>query len=419
MVQAHVVPPEALSASSEGGLADKAHDKVHDKHFWGLTLGAIGVVYGDIGTSPLYAFREAAVAASGQGMVARSTVLGLLSLMIWSLVFVVTLKYVMILLRADNKGEGGTFALMSLVQSVVKGQAGRLVFLLGVAGASLFFGDAVITPAISVLSAVEGLKDIDKGFERFVVPLTVVILIGLFAVQSRGTSKVGAFFGPIMTVWFAVIALAGLPHIVLAPDVLHALNPIHGISFLVNNGMIGLTALGLVCLTVTGAEALFADLGHFGARPIQFAWISLVFPALLLNYMGQGALLLTHPEAIDNPFFKMFPNSKFVQVMVVLLATAATVIASQAVITGAYSLTRQAIQLGLLPRFVIRHTSADFAGQIYLPRINLLLLVGVLMVVLAFRSSSALAGAYGWTEDDVLRLSAMRRAAYLQIIEGP
>jgi len=389
MAQAHVAPIDSLSAAAELSHAEA----VHERHFWARTLGAVGVVYGDIGTSPLYAFKEAVAAASGQGVVARSTVLGVLSLMIWALILVVTLKYVLILLRADNKGEGGTFALMSLAQSVVSGGAGRIVMLLGVAGASLFFGDAIITPAISVMSAVEGMKLIAPGLEKFVLPLTVIIMIGLFGVQKSGTEKVASLFGPIMTVWFVIVALGGLVHLADEPGVFAAFNPIYGLKFLFNNSLIGLTALGLVCLAVTGAEALYADLGHFGRTPIQFAWMFLAFPSLLLNYLGQGALVLAHPELIENPFFRMFPG--WALVPIVILATMATVIASQAVITGAYSIARQAIQLGFLPRSVIRHTSADFAGQIFLPRVNWLLMVGVLMIVFMFRSSSALAGAYG------------------------
>ena len=357
--------------------------------FWALTIGCIGVVYGDIGTSPLYAVREAILAAGG---VTAPAVFGVLSLILWSLIIVVTLKYVFILLRADNHGEGGTLTLMALAQRAL-GRPSRAVVVLGIIGASLFYGDAIITPAISVLSAVEGLKVATPLFEPYVVPLTVVILIGLFAVQSRGTAQVSTFFGPITAVWFAAISAIGVFHIGGNPQVLAAINPAHGIAFLTSHGVIGLVTLGAVFLAVTGAEALYADLGHFGRKPIQYAWLFFVFPALVLNYFGQGALLLADPKAIANPFFLLYPD--WAQLPMVGLATAATVIASQAVITGAYSLTQQAIQLGLLPRLAIRHTSEALAGQIYMPRVNGLLLVGVLLLVVMFRSSSALASAYG------------------------
>ncbi|HEV2000585.1 MAG TPA: potassium transporter Kup [Xanthobacteraceae bacterium] len=357
--------------------------------FWALTVGCIGVVYGDIGTSPLYAVRESILAAGG---VSQPAVFGVLSLILWSLIIVVTLKYVFILLRADNHGEGGTLTLMALAGRAL-GRQSRAVVVLGIIGASLFYGDAIITPAISVLSAVEGLKVTTPLFEPYVVPLTVVILIGLFAVQSRGTAQVSAFFGPITAVWFVAIAAIGIVHIGGNPQVLAAVNPLHGIAFLMGHGVIGLVTLGAVFLAVTGAEALYADLGHFGRKPIQYAWLFFVFPALVINYFGQGALLLANPAAIENPFFLLYP--KWALLPMVGLATAATVIASQAVITGAYSLTQQAIQLGLLPRLAIRHTSETLAGQIYMPRVNGLLLVGVLLLVLLFRSSSALASAYG------------------------
>jgi KUP system potassium uptake protein len=361
--------------------------------FWLLTLGSIGVVYGDIGTSPLYALREAVVAAVGSdGAPTRGAVLGVLSLILWALIIVVTLKYVVILLRADNHGEGGTLALMALAQRAIGKSAGTIV-LLGIISGALFYGDAVITPALSVLSAIEGVKIVTPTFDPYVVPLTVVILIVLFAAQSRGTARVAALFGPIMMIWFAAIAIGGIWHIASDPSVLVAINPAYGISFLAGHGIIGLITLGAVFLAVTGAEALYADLGHFGRRPIQAAWAAVVLPSLALNYLGQGALVLADPKAIENPFFLMYPD--WALLPMVILATAATVIASQAVITGAYSLTQQAIQLGLLPRFEIRHTSAIQVGQIYLPRVNGLLLAGVLLLVMLFRSSSALASAYG------------------------
>jgi KUP system potassium uptake protein len=359
---------------------------------WALALGSIGVVYGDIGTSPLYAFREAVTHAKAHGMTGPDAVIGVLSLILWSLLLVVTLKYVVVLLRADNNGEGGTFALMALGQSVAKRSA-PLILMLGVLGASFFYGDAILTPAISVLSAVEGLKLVAPGLDKAVVPVTMLILIGLFAMQSRGTERVAAFFGPVTFVWFMVLAIGGIIHIVDDPRVFQAFNPIYGVSLLAGNGLLGLSILGLVFLAVTGAEALYADLGHFGRKPIQFAWSLIVLPSLVLNYFGQGALVLAYPSAIDSPLYKLFPD--WALIPMVLLATCATVIASQAVITGAFSLTRQAIQLGLLPRFAIRHTSESMAGQIYLPRVNWLLLAGVLFVVVLFRESTNLAAAYG------------------------
>jgi KUP system potassium uptake protein len=365
--------------------------------FWGLTLGSIGVVYGDIGTSPLYALREAVVAASGaeHEELTRASVLGVVSLILWALIVVVTLKYVLILLRADNNGEGGTLTLMALASRAVGriSKAAGVVALLGIISAALFYGDAVITPALSVLSAVEGIDVATPAFHDYVVPFTVIILVVLFAFQSRGTAKVAALFGPIMSIWFLAIAIPGALWLAADPGVLWALNPYYGVDFLVHHGIVSLFTLGAVFLAVTGAEALYADLGHFGRFPIQTAWFSLVLPALAINYLGQGALVFAHPEAIANPFFLLYPE--WARVPMVVLATAATVIASQAVISGAYSLTSQAIQLGLLPRFEIRHTSAQQAGQIYMPRVNALLLVGVLLLVALFRSSSALASAYG------------------------
>jgi KUP system potassium uptake protein len=365
--------------------------------FWGLTLGSIGVVYGDIGTSPLYALREAVVAASGaeHEELTRASVLGVVSLILWALIVVVTLKYVLILLRADNNGEGGTLTLMALASRAVGriSKAAGVVALLGIISAALFYGDAVITPALSVLSAVEGIDVATPAFHDYVVPFTVIILVVLFAFQSRGTAKVAALFGPIMSIWFVAIAIPGALRLAADPGVLWALNPYYGVDFLVHHGIVSLFTLGAVFLAVTGAEALYADLGHFGRFPIQTAWFSLVLPALAINYLGQGALVFAHPEAIANPFFLLYPE--WARIPMVVLATAATVIASQAAITGAYSLTSQAIQLGLLPRFEIRHTSAQQAGQIYMPRVNALLLVGVLLLVALFRSSSALASAYG------------------------
>jgi KUP system potassium uptake protein len=360
--------------------------------FWALTLGSIGVVFGDIGTSPLYAFREAVAGAAGHEPVTRVIVLGVLSLILWALFIVVTAKYVLLLLRADNNGEGGTLSLMALGQRAL-GRRSWPLLALGVIGASMFIGDSMITPAISVLSAVEGLKIAAPALEHYVVPLTVFILVVLFSVQSSGTAWIATAFGPVMVLWFSVLTVMGLVHISDDPSVLAAINPWYGIQFLLSHGTIGLVTLGAVFLAVTGGEALYADLGHFGRRPIQSAWFFLVLPALLINYFGQGALVLSNPAAIENSFYRMVPESMLLPLIV--LATAATVIASQAVITGAFSLVRQAVQLGLLPRFEVRFTSETHAGQIYLPRVNMLLLIGVLLLVLLFRTSSGLASAYG------------------------
>ena len=339
-----------------------------------------------------FVFR-AVLAATGSGnRASEAVVFGILSLIIWALLLVVTAKYVLILLRADNKGEGGTLALMALASRALMHRGGLVIFL-GVISGALFYGDAIITPALSVLSAIEGLKIVTPAFDAYVVPLTVGVLVSLFAVQSRGTASVAAFFGPIMMFWFLAIAVAGIWHVGQNLRVLLAFNPWYGVNFLLHHGIVGFYTLGAVFLVVTGAEALYADLGHFGRGPIRVAWLVVVLPALLVNYLGQGALVLTDPKSVENPFFLLFPD--WALLPMVVLATIATVIASQAVITGAYSLTRQAIQLGLLPRFEIRHTSEALFGQIYMPRVNTLLLVGVLLLVALFRSSSALASAYG------------------------
>ena len=382
-----------ISVSAAETPAAEEHGQAHSTaSYKALMLGSIGVVYGDIGTSPLYAFREAINAATGSGGIQPGIVLGVLSLILWTLIVVVTLKYVVILLRADNNGEGGTLALMALAQRALGTAAGGLI-LLGIISGALFYGDAVITPALSVLSAIEGMKLATEALDPYIVPLTVIILAALFAVQSRGTARVAAFFGPLMCLWFAVIGIAAIPPIVHQPQVFLALNPLLALEFLLEHGVIGLVTLGAVFLAVTGAEALYADLGHFGKSPIRITWLAIVLPSLALNYLGQAAMVLHNPAAVQNPFFLMFPD--WALVPMVVLATVATVIASQAVITGAYSLTRQAVQLGLLPRFEIRHTSESHAGQIYIPRLNRLLFIAVLLLVVLFRSSSALASAYG------------------------
>ncbi|MBG0802192.1 potassium transporter Kup [Methylocystis sp. H4A] len=358
----------------------------------GLIIGSMGVVYGDIGTSPLYALRESLAHSVKADVLTEEAVIGPISLLIFALIFTVTIKYVVFLMRADNRGEGGILSLMALAQSALGGGSAP-VFLLGVAGAALFSGDAIITPAISVMSAIEGLELVTHRFSEFVLPITIFILVTLFWVQSHGTARVAAFFGPIMIAFFLCIAVLGAAHIPDAPQVLTAFDPRAGISFLLQHGWLGFAVLGSVFLGVTGAEALYADMGHFGRFPIRFAWLAFVLPALLLNYLGQGALILSRPETIDNPFFLLAPEWGLLPL--VILSTLATVIASQAVITGAFSIVRQAIQLGLVPRLEVTHTSASQEGQIYIGRINRLLLIGVLLLVIAFKSSSALASAYG------------------------
>ena len=363
----------------------------HHAGFWKLVLGSVGVVYGDIGTSPLYALREALHGASADGLAERE-VIGIVSLLLWTLMLIVTLKYVVLILRADNNGEGGTLSLLALAQRAT-GKRTTLLFVLGVAGAALFYGDAAITPAISVLSAVEGLSLVTPAFEPFVLPIASAILVALFWVQSHGTARVSALFGPITLVWFLTLAGLGVLHVDDRPVILTALSPFAAIGFLVEHGFGSLAVMGSVFLAVTGAEALYADMGHFGRGPIRVAWIALVFPALALNYLGQGSLVLADPAAAENSFFLLAPAWGLLPL--VLLATVATVIASQAVITGAFSLTHQAVQLGLLPRLDTRHTSEALVGQIYMPRVNWTLLALVLSLVFLFGSSAALASAYG------------------------
>ncbi|WP_431693178.1 potassium transporter Kup, partial [Rhizobium giardinii] len=357
-----------------------------------MVLGAIGVVYGDIGTSPIYAFREA-LHASRQSVGGTVTeVLGLLSLIVWALTIVVTVKYVGFVLKADNKGEGGTLSLMTLARNSLEGRS-AWVLVLGIIGASLFVGDAIITPAISVLAAVEGLEVLAPQLANWVVPTTLCIIVALFFVQRFGTGRVASVFGPITALWFLALGVSGLVHIFEAPGVLVALNPYYGVRFLIDHSHIAIAVLGAVFLAVTGAEALYVDLGHFGRRPIVFAWFALVFPCLLLNYFGQGAFVLTHLASVEHPFFEMQPD--WALLPMVVLATMATVIASQAVISGAFSLMSQAMHLNLLPRFTVLHTSETQAGQIFMPQVNFLLLVSVVLLVIGFKSSSALSAAYG------------------------
>ncbi|MBL9010095.1 MAG: potassium transporter Kup [Alphaproteobacteria bacterium] len=377
--------------ASTGTTAHGEPDQHRKAPFWALTLGSIGIVYGDIGTSPLYAFREALTAASVDGL-ARSEIIGIVSLMFWSLTIIVTLKYVVFLLRTDNNGEGGTLSLMALAQKAY-GRRTTTIFVLGIAGASLFAGEAIITPAISVLSALEGLSLVTDAFDPYILPMAIIILGVLFSVQRHGTGRVSAAFGPICVVWFLTIGGLGAMHILDDPKILYALSPTFAVGFLFDHGLAGLLVLGSVFLTVTGCEALYADMGHFGRKPITAAWMWFVFPALTLNYFGQGALVLARPEAAGNPFFLLAPEELLVPL--VILATMATVIASQAVITGAFSLTQQAVQLGLLPRMEIRRTSETAAGQIYMPVVNTMLFVGVISLVIGFGSSSALSHAYG------------------------
>ncbi|MEJ6001451.1 potassium transporter Kup [Paucibacter soli] len=359
-----------------------------------LTLGAIGVVYGDIGTSPLYTVKEIFLPATGVALNAGN-ITGAVSVIVWALMLVVTLKYVILILRADNRGEGGGLALTALAAQAVQGRPAlrSALLLLGVFGATLFYGDSVITPAITVMGAVEGLEILTPAFKPYVLPISLAILVGLFMIQRFGTHAVGKIFGPVIVLWFAVLGAIGLVHIQQQPAILAALNPLHAWQFLSERGWHLFAAVGAIVLALTGAEALYADMGHFGARPIRLAWTGLVFPALALNYMGQGALLMGDASAIENPFYRLFPDSLVLPAVV--LAALAAVIASQAVISGAYSMTKQAILLGFLPRMELRNTSAREAGQIYVPGVNWALLAGVVAAVLLFGSSSALAGAYG------------------------
>ncbi len=381
-VSKEAIPPSTFDGETRSHSSDR---------FWILALGSIGVVFGDIGTSPLYALQTALGQFKGSALGAAE-VIGVVSLIVWALLIVVTGKYVLFLMQADNKGEGGILSLMALAQRAL-GQRTTLAFLLGVAGASLFSGDAMITPAISVRSALEGLKQVNPELAPFVLPATIVILVLLFTAQSRGTAGVAAFFGPIMLVFFVVNAALGLFHISNQWSILQALSPIPGLAFIHAHGALGVIVLGSVFLAVTGAEALYADMGHFGRKPIQAAWLFLVLPALICNYLGQGALIINDPKTVANPYYLLAPSWGLVPL--ILLSTMATVIASQAVITGAFSLASQAIQLGLLPRLEIVHTSDTQEGQIFIPRVNRILLFGVLALVLLFRSSDNLANAYG------------------------
>jgi KUP system potassium uptake protein len=369
-----------------------------------LVLGALGVVYGDIGTSPIYAFRQALASRPTAGAT-EAEILGLLSLIVWALTITVTVKYIFFVTRADNKGEGGTLSLVALARSGFAKAPGWIT-VAGVLGAALFFGDAIITPAISVLSAVEGIKQVAPGLSPWVVPIVVVIIFGIFFVQRYGTASVGRVFGPVTAIWFLALGVSGLYHIVQQPSVFLALNPAYGVIFLLNHMHIALIVVGAIFLAVTGVEGLYVDLGHFGRRPIVIAWFSLVFPCLLLNYFGQGAFVLGHDVSqIDHPFFQMQPE--WALIPMIGLATLATIIASQAVISGAYSLTQQAIALNLLPRMTVLHTSETQSGQIYMPQVNTMLLVAVLLLVIGFGSSDALSNAYGIAVSGVMLVTVV------------
>lgn len=389
-------------ASEEAASSPRASDSAIPQHHQpsrltpALVLACLGVVYGDIGTSPLYALRESLVHAHEEGL-PETSVIGIVSLLFWTVVLIVTIKYVILILRADNNGEGGTLSLVAKAQGALKvgprARRRRLLLLLGIVGVSLFFGDSMITPAISVLSAVEGLTLVQPAFQPWVVPVTLGIVMALFWVQSGGTDRIARLFGPVMLAWFTTMAILGISHIADDARILQALNPLRAASFLTDYGIAAMPVLGSVFLAVTGAEALYADMGHFGRSAIRTAWSVLVFPALALSYLGQGAMVLAHPERVSNPFFLMAPD--WFLVPLVILATAATVIASQAVISGAFSVAAQAVQMGLLPRLHIQHTSDQQAGQIYLPKVNFVLLLGVVALVISFGSSARLASAYG------------------------
>jgi KUP system potassium uptake protein len=384
-----------------------------------LIVGALGVVFGDIGTSPLYALKVAVEAAGGAARPDFAhTVLGVLSLISWALVLVVMVKYVFIIMRADNKGEGGIFALTSLVSSGIReGSSARwIVTLAGALGAALFFGDSMITPAISVLSAVEGLKVLSPDLERFVIPIALTLISALFAVERFGTGKIGIVFGPIMLVWFICLGVLGLTEIVQHPAVFTALNPWIAISLLAEHPGVSIAILGAVVLAVTGGEALYADMGHFGRQPIQRAWLFLVFPCLLLNYFGQGALLISDPSALDNPFYRLGPDWALLPMLI--LASMATVIASQAVISGAFSIATQAVHLGYIPRLRVKHTSPDEMGQVYVSKINILLFVGVVMLVLGFKSSEHLAAAYGVSVTGAMAVDTVLAGFLMVAIRG-
>jgi KUP system potassium uptake protein len=403
--------PSANGNGSRNGTGESAKNgaPAHAKSQQALVFAALGVVYGDIGTSPLYTVKQCMLAIGG---VSEAGVLGVLSLIAWALIIVVAIKYVVVIMRADNRGEGGILALTALALRTASpaGRRHRFILMAGLIGASLFYGDGVITPAISVLSAVEGLKVATPMFETYVLPITIALLVVLFIFQRSGTAKVGGLFGPVIAVWFAVLAILGLIQIVGEPRILFALDPLYGVRFLIADPLRGFVLLGAVVLAVTGAEALYADMGHFGRAPIRKGWFRIVLPSLLLNYFGQGALLLNHPEALDNPFYRLAPD--WALYPMVILSSAATVIASQAVISGAFSMTRQAVQLGYLPRLLIRHTSEEEEGQIFVPKANIFLLIVVVALVLGFKSSDNLGSAYGIAVTGTMSLTTLLAFVY-------
>ena len=383
-----------------------------------LIVAALGVVFGDIGTSPLYALKLSVEAAKESGAGIASSVFGVLSLITWSLIIVVSIKYVFIIMRAHNHGEGGVFALTALLIRKIgkKPKTKWIITILGTIGAALFFGDSVITPAISVLSAVEGLKILSPNLEPYIIYISLGLVSILFAVERFGTGKVGAVFGPIMLVWFVTIAFLGLFEIINKPEILKALDPVYGLNFLFNHQGIAITILGVVVLSITGAEALYTDIGHFGRRPIQASWLIIVFPALLLNYFGQGALLISDPKTIDNPFFRLGPD--WALIPLIILASTATIIASQAVISGVFSITSQAVQLGYIPRLRIKHTSSNEYGEVYLSKINILLFIGVALLILGFKSSENLAAAYGISVTGAMLIDTILATFLLIFVRG-
>jgi KUP system potassium uptake protein len=427
----HRSPPQTTQPTTDAGLTDppkRGHTAVSHvdphgtKKLLALALGAVGVVFGDIGTSPLYTIKECAhILHHGDGAITERDILQILSLIFWSMTMVVTIKYVTFIMRADNRGEGGIMALGALLPDRYRADP-RLpltwLAVLVVVGSAALYGDGAITPAISVLSAVEGLTIARPGIPApVIIGITVAILVGLFAIQYRGTQLIGQLFGPVMTLWFIVIGGLGLYHLLQNPAVLQALSPHHAVSYFVDHGGAGIVILGSVVLAVTGGEALYADMGHFGLRPIRLAWLSFVMPCLLLNYFGQGALLLARPEAAANPFFEMVPAGNLT-IGLVVLSSLATVVASQALISGSFSLTKQAMQMGLFPRVTVKHTAEDEQGQIYIPEVNALLAAGCIVLVLTFRSSSALAGAYGLGVTTTMLTTSMVFLAVLTTVRG-
>ena len=396
-----------------------SHDAVRARNLGALVVGALGVVFGDIGTSPLYALKVSVEASGAKGgSDIAQAVYGVLSLITWALIFVVTVKYVLIIMRADNHGEGGVFALTALVlQNSSKSKSTRwVIMVIGALGAALFFGDSMITPAISVLSAVEGLNVLSPDLKPYIVYIALALITGLFAVERLGTAKIGKVFGPIMLVWFSVLGLLGLAEILRNPAIISALNPFTGIDFMLAHSGVSIAILGSVVLAVTGGEALYADMGHFGLKPIQRAWLVIVFPCLLLNYFGQGALLVRDPAALDNPFYRLAPDWALIPLLI--LAFMATIIASQAVISGAFSIANQAVQLGYIPRLRIKHTSADEIGQVYVSKINIFLFLGVVTLVIGFKTSENLASAYGISVTGAMAIDTLLAGYFMVFIKG-